>query len=300
MAARFVSIGECMVEMAPAEMDGTFRMGFAGDTCNTAFYLRQLLPNDWDVDYVTAIGCDRLSNGLRDFLDGCGIGTSSIMRRDDRTLGLYLIELQDGERSFAYWRSSSAARTLAEDRQALMDALAGADIVYFSGITLGILDASSRATLLDCADEARSNGARIVFDSNLRPALWPDAEAMCAAVSAAAGHSDIVLPSFDDEARFFGDADPEATAGRYADAGASLVVVKNGEAEIVVREGDAVTRYPSVPAEKIVDTTAAGDSFNAGFLAAHLTGADLGAAVARGAELAARVIARRGAMVDLA
>jgi len=77
MAKRFVSIGECMVEMSGGE-DRTYRLGYAGDTLNTIWYARALLPADWTTDYVTALGDDLYSREMRTFLGTAGIGTGHI------------------------------------------------------------------------------------------------------------------------------------------------------------------------------------------------------------------------------
>lgn len=292
---RIVSIGECMAELAPLEAPETYRLGFAGDTLNTAWYLRRLRPA-WRVDYCTAIGRDAMSGAMHDFFGAAGLGTDHVQRDPDRTVGLYLIALRDGERSFSYWRGQSAARHLADDPARLRRALGGADIVYLSGITLGILDGEARGRLLDAV---RGSGGRVVFDPNLRPRLWSDPGAMCAAVARAAAISDIVLPSFDDECRFFGDADPAGTIARYRALGVDTVVVKNGAGPILFAAGDEAGEVAPPPVDRVVDSTAAGDSFNAGFLAARLDGAPMRAAVDGGARLARHVIGARGALVPL-
>lgn len=299
MPDRFVALGECMVEMAPTA-EGTFRMGFAGDTLNTAWYARRCLPEGWAVDYVTAVGTDHISDEMVAFFAGAGLGTAHVARVPDRTVGLYLIQLDRGERSFAYWRSAAAARTLAADPARLATGLAGARLAYFSGITLGILPDEDRPTLYRALDAARAAGTEVVFDSNLRPRLFPSPQAMCAAVTEAARHADIALPSAEDEAVHFGDASPEATAHRYAALGARLVVVKNGGGEITALEDGRLSRHAPVAAHEIVDTTAAGDSFNAGFLGARAAGQPLAVAIEAGAALASRVIGARGALVEAA
>lgn len=285
-----------MVEMAP-QPDGHYAMGFAGDTFNTAWYARACLPAGWQVDYLTAVGRDAVSDRMVDFIRGAGVGVSHIARIDGRTVGLYLIELQGTERSFSYWRSTSAARCLADDPNRLAQALAGARIAYVSGITLAILDPEARARLLAALASARAAGTLVAFDPNLRPRLWPTEAAMCRAVTEAAAMADIVLPSFEDEARHFGDANPMASAQRYLRAGAKAVVVKNGAAETLYAAGDTIARHTPPPVHHVVDTTAAGDSFNAGFLAAWLSGADPVAAMAAGASVAGRVIGARGALI---
>ncbi len=288
---RVLAIGECMVELAPTGVDAQFSMGFAGDTMNTAWYLARI--SDFEVSYFTAIGTDAVSDRMADFLSGAGIGTQSIRRLPDRTVGLYMIELKDGERSFAYWRGQAAAKLLARDAAALARALAQADVVYFSGITLAILAPEDRTRLLEAL---KAFEGKVIFDTNLRPRLWADVAEMCEGVTAAAAVADLVLPSYDDEAVYFGDADPEAPARRYT---APEVIVKNGGGEVLARVGDEITRHSLPKLDAPVDTTAAGDSFNAGFLAARLAGASVGEAIARGHAVASQVIMARGALVAI-
>ena len=296
---RIVAIGECMVEMAPVATEGQFCLGYAGDTLNTAWYLRRLLGAGDQIDYFTAVGIDAISEKMLGFLQQAGIGTESILRRDDKSVGLYMIQLQDGERSFCYWRSDSAARTLAADPVPLQAALDGADLAYFSGITLAILPPADRSRFLTVLRQFRSGGGIVVFDPNLRPKLWASPDEMTQAVMQAAAVSDIALPSYYDEAHWFGDGSPEATLQRYVAAQVGCCIVKNGSDRILAGDGGQRMICDPIQDVTLVDSTAAGDSFNAGFIAARLQGADLRAAVHAGSSLAAQVIAKFGALVDV-
>ncbi|WP_411890195.1 sugar kinase [Yoonia sp. SDW83-1] len=295
---RFISIGEAMVEMAPLAAPGQFQMSFAGDTLNTAWYARALKPR-WDVDYVTAVGTDRISDQMLQFLDDARIGRAHVQRLDDRAMGLYLISLVDGERQFSYWRGQSAARMLAADVDVLAAALAEGDIIYFSGITLAIQEGRGRAKLLDAVQRAQSAKGLVVFDSNLRPSLWESDDHMRAWVTKAASLADIMLPSHDDEAVHFGDKSPEATRDRYAALGAGIVVVKNGPGAIHYQSGDDKGIVQPAIVSDVVDTTAAGDSFNAGFLTAFVEGAPIEDAIVQASNVARHVIKGRGALVSL-
>ena len=295
---RIVSIGECMGELSETGMPGTLNMGFAGDTLNTAYYLRRSLGPDWQVDYVTAIGTDGLSQRMLDFLKAEGIGTHHVAQLADKTIGLYYITLKDGERSFTYWRSDSAAKKLASDPAALARALEGADLAYWSGITLAILSNQDRLALMEALSQFAGRGGTVVFDPNLRPRLWDNPESMRGWIHRAAAVSDLCLPSFEDEATWFGDADPEATIKRYLAEGARRVVVKNGAGDVTFAGSNGEISTSAIPpVEQVVDTTAAGDSFNAGYLAAELAGGSVTYAIAAGARLAASVIGARGALV---
>lgn len=295
---RIVSIGECMGELSETGMPGTLNMGFAGDTLNTAFYLRHSLGADWQIDYVSAVGSDGLSDRLLEFLSSQGIGTDHVRRLADKTIGLYYITLKDGERSFTYWRNDSAAKRLASDPAALLRALDGADVAYWSGITLAILPNQDRLALIEALSQFAGKGGTVVFDPNLRPRLWDNPDTMRGWIHRAAAVSDLCLPSFEDEATWFGDSDPAATARRYRAEGAQRVIVKNGPEEVTFADSNGeLSKFPIAPVDRIVDTTAAGDSFNAGFLAAELTGAAVNNAITAGAELAGRVIGAKGALV---
>ncbi|MDO1582264.1 sugar kinase [Rhizobium oryzicola] len=298
MVKRVVSIGECMVELSQAGQ-GLLRKGFAGDTFNTAWYLRAALPEDWAVDYFTALGDDPLSDELAGFAEKAGIGTHLIRRIPGKTPGLYLISLrEDGERTFSYWRDTSAAKLLADDADHLRAAMEDADLIYFSGITLAILSAVAADTLLSEARRARASGKLVAFDPNIRPRLWADKARMLETISAGARAANIVLPSFDDEHAHFGDQNVSDTITRYLSLGADRVVVKNGAQGATIGEGSETVFIPSVRPERLVDTTSAGDSFNGGFLAKLLTGSLTAEAAAHGAAVASVVIGHHGALIE--
>lgn len=299
MAGRFASIGECMVELAP-QPDGAYRRGFAGDTLNTAWYLKALLDPAKVVKYVTGVGTDALSDEMVGFIGNAGIDTSAIERVSGRTVGLYLITLTGAERSFTYWRNESAAKLLASVGTRLTAALADVDVAYFSGITLAILSPEHRRTLFSALAKVRARGGAVVFDPNLRLRLWPDRDAMASATTEGYRAATIALPTTPDDAELYGDADAVATADRIASLGVEEVIVKAGAEPTLVRAGGVDTYVPAVRVDHPVDTTGAGDSFNAGYLAARVAGgASAVDAVRHGHAVASRVIQHRGALIDM-
>ncbi len=294
---RFVSVGECMIEMSGGE-EGSYRLGYAGDTLNTAWYARARLPKDWEVDYVTALGDDLYSQQMRQFFEANGIGTSHIPTIENRRPGLYLIHQAHGDRHFTYWRGQSAARQLADDADRLNAALAGAATVYFSGISLAILNARARGRLMKAIHLARQAGSRIAFDPNERPVLWTSREVMASTITAGAIVADVVLPTFPDEQALFGDASPEAVADRYLAGGAEEVVVKNGADPAFVAGPDSRGWVAPKAGANSVDPTGAGDSFNGAYLAARAEGASPLEAAEKAHALAAVVIGHKGALVS--
>lgn len=288
------AVGECMLELS-ARDGGDWRMGFAGDTFNTLWALRALLPESFATDYVTAFGDDPFSRDQIAFFRDHGIGIARSPVIPGARPGLYAITLHGAERSFTYWRADAAARRLADDPAALRSSLDGRRLVYFSGISLAILEPKARDTLLDALRAVRAAGTTVAFDPNYRPRLWPSPDAARAAIGAALAVADIALPTFPDEQALFGDASPQATAGRLASAGVGEVVVKDGEAPALVVASGAATSVPAVKVEA-VDTTGAGDSFNGAYLAARLSGDDPVAAARRAHRVAASVVQVRGAL----
>ncbi|KKC38329.1 2-dehydro-3-deoxygluconokinase [Devosia epidermidihirudinis] len=286
-----------MIEMSGGE-DRTYRLGYAGDTLNTAWYMRALLGQDWSVDYFTGLGDDRYSSDIRGFLDANQIGTSHIRTVPGRRPGLYMIHQQDGDRHFTYWRDTSAAKLLADDRDALAAAVKDAKVVYFSGITLAILAPRARGRLLGAIVKARDAGAKVVFDTNIRPALWTSPRVMTAVLTAAATLCDIVLPTHTDEAPLFGDTSIDDTADRYLELGVEEVVVKDGAGEAVIATANERVRVAPKPGATVVDATGAGDSFNGGYLSARLAGKSLREAAENGHRVAGVVIGQKGALVD--
>lgn len=297
MKQHFLCIGECMVELAQIAPD-TYRRGFAGDTFNTAWYARRLLPPDWTVGYLSAVGEDAVSDEMCGFFREAGIQTDALRPVADRTVGLYMISTEAGERSFSYWRSQSAARLLAEDASFLARHLAQAGVVHFSGITLAILSPQHRNRLCDAIEQTRAQGAMVSFDTNLRPRLWEDADTMRAGLMLGASVADIVLPSFDEDGPLFGDATPKDTIERYCNAGADTVLVKNGADPLTgFSKSAGAFELATSMVENVIDSTAAGDSFAAGLMAGLAMGKSLQDAAKAASSLAARVIQAPGALV---
>jgi 2-dehydro-3-deoxygluconokinase len=285
-----------MVEMASTG-GGNFRLGFAGDTFNTAWYAKRALGPDWTVGYFTAVGDDTISSRMLAFMTDQGIDTTQVLSIKGRKPGLYLIELNDGERSFSYWRDTSAARSLADDATALESAINDADAVYFSGITLAILPPEARTRLLSVLAKAKARGALIGFDSNIRLHLWKDMAELREAIRAAAKVATLALPTVPDELDVFGETDATAVAQRYRDHGVAETVVKAGADPALVVWPDGRCLVSSNAQAKPIDTTGAGDSFNGTYIAARLVGNDPKMAARKAHATAGRVIQAYGALV---
>ena len=299
--SRVACIGEVMIELI-AGTGNAAELNVAGDTYNTAVYLKRE-SKTLGVDYVTVLGRDRFSDRIIQHMDNHGVGSKAIGRHPDRMPGLYAIETDaTGERSFSYWRNTSAARTMfdadAPDGTARDPGgvLAAYDLVLLTGITLAILTSDARERLIHAIDAYRENGGRIAFDSNYRPHLWQNANAARDTTEAMWRRTDIALPSVDDEMALFGDVDEDAVRTRLSDFGVVAGAMKCGEAGPIDLGNGARAQVNAVTT--VVDTTAAGDSFNAGYLASLAADQTPDAAMRAGHDLALQVIAKRGAIVD--
>ena len=138
----------------------------------------------------------------------------------------------------------------------------------------------------------------MVFDTNLRPALWTSQRVMASMLTAAASLCDIVLPTHGDEAPVFGDANVEETAERYLELGVGEVVVKDGGGPALVATASERVRVAPQPTAQVVDATGAGDSFNGAYLSARLAGKSLEEAATAAHRVAGIVIGQKGALVD--
>ncbi len=299
---KIASIGECMIELRHSG-DANLSLSFGGDTLNTAVYLARCARQTSDevrIEYVTALGSDRYSDMLRSRWNGEGVGTSLTFTVADRKPGLYLVHVDEqGERSFTYYRSESACRQLLlrEDMIAEVTALTSYDYVYLSGITLAILAETARQHLWRVLDELRANGGRVVFDTNYRPALWSSAEVARETITAMSRRVDLALPTFADESLLFGDQRPEATAERLHRAGVPEIAVKLGPDGAFVSSADGAAVVDTPGPVAVVDSTAAGDAFNAAYLHARIHGRTPTEATRDGHRLAAAVLGHPGAVI---
>jgi len=292
-------IGECMIELQQ-RADGSLQQSFGGDTLNTAVYLSRAMGDKAQVDYVTALGDDSFSDAMCQIWRSEGIGLDLVQRLPGRLPGLYCIQTDaSGERRFLYWRNEAAVRDCFTTPAAepVLAALPDYDVLYFSGITLAVLGMQGRARLVKTLSEARQRNARIVFDNNYRPRLWASVEEARAAYRSVLPYVDLALLTVDDEQALFGFADGEEVFAAYAQFGTPEVVLKRGAEACLIRCAGEAFEVPALKVEKVVDTTAAGDSFSAAYLARRLLGGSPAEAAQAGHELASRVIQVPGALI---
>lgn len=292
-----------MVELSPetpqAGTDGgapLYRMGFAGDTFNTAIYMARMGD---EVAYCTALGQgDPFSEGVLSAMRRETIDTRLVRQVENRLPGLYAIALDaNGERKFHYWRERAPIRDLfsAHTADQLIEAAKASDLVYLSGVTLAVIGDIGRARLKDILTYVHAHGVAVSLDFNYRPALWPSAEAARLALDGVVPACRYISLSSEDSRPLYG-REAEDLAAEWA-AGGAEVVARDESHAVNVHRAEGRTSTPPPPRVRAIDTTGAGDSFNAAYLSSRLAGLPIADSVRRGHALAATVVQHKGAIV---
>jgi len=278
-------------------------LAFGGDTSNTAVYFSRLARDKMpQIDYLTALGDDPYSDQMVKFWRDEGIGTNLVSRLPGRLPGLYTINTDGtGERSFYYWRSAAAAREMLRNEIGvrLAKELCGYNLIYLSGISLSILTMVDQKALLTALEHAISAGARIAFDPNYRPNAWPNRQVAAEMIDKMYQICHIALPGLNDECALHGTMDAAAAVARIANLGVAEICLKDGDNGCFFYQEDSLLNVPALSTIKPVDTTAAGDSFNAAYLFSRLSGENQMGAARAGHRLAAQVIKYPGAVIPL-
>jgi 2-dehydro-3-deoxygluconokinase len=294
--ADVVALGECMLEVGLLGR-AQAALGYAGDTFNAAVYLQRLGRS---TAYATAIGSgDPFSAGMLDLMRDEGVDVSLVRQLEGRLPGAYAIDRDaQGERRFFYWRDEAPARDYmaVADLAALRQAMMHAKLIYISGVTLAIFGEDGRARLGELLTAAQAAGAQVAFDPNHRPQLWDSCEQAQAAIDAVTPLCRYISVGVSDLQTLYGDAGP---AEDWAAKGAEVVLRAENHA-VTVFSGAEVIKLSPEPPVRALDTTGAGDAFNAGYLWARLDGRDPRAAVRIARRLANFVVQHIGAIIPRA
>ena len=293
---RAICIGEVVIELA-READGTFALSCGGDAFNTAIYLARA---GIGVAFATALGDDPYSDSAVALAAAEGVSSNLMLRVPGRLPALSLIEATAGVGTIRRWDEAAPARELFElpDWMRIAESLTASRLIYFSGITLSLYSNNGLGRLFAVLEVARQQGAKVAFDGNFRPRGWKgDLQRTRAVFLEALKRVDIALPAFDDEAVLWGDPSPEATVARLQAFGIGEIVVKNGPNSALVAASGSQEFVPVPEVVVPIDATAAGDGFNAGYLAARLSGSDPAQAAGAAHRLAGNVIRHPGALM---
>lgn len=264
-----------MIEFA-AEKRGSlknaerFIRGFGGDTSNFAIAVARL---GGQAAYLCRLAADDFGQALMDLWAREGVDTSRVIPTQNGYTAVYFTSWkEDGSHDFGYIRQGSAASMLSpadiSERQ-----FEGVAAFHTSGITQAIspsaCDASFRAI-----DIARQQGVLVSYDPNLRLKLWPLGRAR-AVVMESVRRCDVFFPNIHEVRLLIGQEDVSAVIDHLLTAGPKIVALKLGEQGCLVGTADGTRiRVPAVRA-RAIDTSGAGDTFDAAFMVGLMSGWDV-------------------------
>ena len=288
---KIISIGELMVEMINTN-DDIYKKTYSGDTFNVACYMRHYAPEDWHIDYGTTLGQGTDDNRALDFMGSYGIGTAGVTRHDNRTIGLYTLSNDaSGEKQYGYWRSQSAAKTYF-DR---VHDFSKYDMVYFSGITSAVTENRDNLVASLATTKRHNQDTIITYDFQHRRQLWSPEEGRALAEKIMP-YCDILKIS-DEELPWVFDEDMTLATLSNMAPNAEIIFTKGGDGSERWQGGEKTHSCPAVPVDKILDTSAAGDSFIACYLWQRGIGADVMTALQCASKLASAVLGYKGSIV---
>ncbi|MCC5947370.1 MAG: sugar kinase [Nitriliruptoraceae bacterium] len=282
-----VTLGESMVLLLsasdrPLRRATTFERSLAGAESNVAIGVARL---GHDVRWIGRVGADAFGDVVRDTLRAEGVEVALHVDPDAPT-GV-LVRDRHAERPIEvlYHRRDSAGSRLRPDDVA--GAVGGARILHLTGIT-PLLSATAAAAVEAALTQARSSGATVTFDPNVRLRLAGPAEA-AATLGPLARRCDVVLAGVEEAMLLSGCDDDRAAAEWFLEGEPRLVVIKDGSRGVWATDGDRAWTQPAF-AVTAADPVGAGDAFAAGFIAATLRGLGTGEALTLGAATAASVV----------
>ena len=292
-----ISIGECMIELFsedPIEEADTFMRSLAGDSFNICVAAQRLGTT---AGYITRVGNDPFTDYLLNTWDAIGIDTSFVRRVDGFNAVHFVALLPDGDREFVYYRTGSAPTTL---QPTDLDAqyIASASVLHCSGIAQAISE-SARQTVLSAARIAKEHGLKISYDPNYRHQLWTPEDLQSAAAELLP-YVDYFLPNVPaDSEALIGTDDPYEMVEHFLELGVPVVAVTRGENGALIGSADGLIEVPPFTPDGPIDTTAAGDAFNGGFIHGLLNGMSLKDAGRIGTITAGLKLRGRGALTGM-
>ncbi len=294
-----VTLGEPMVEFAalergPLEEVATFRRGWGGDTNNVAVAAARLGVS---AGCITRVGGDEFGRSLLALWDREGVDRSRVVVDPEGYTGIYFISFdRAGRHAFTYYRKGSAASRLCPE-DVDPEYVGNARVLHTSGITQAI-SSTARSATEAAVSLARARGVTVSYDLNLRPRLLPLPE-LRTVVLATLPQADIVFLSLEDAAYLDDTCTPEVLVDRLLERGPRVVALKQGERGCLVADvTGARVHIPAYPVQP-VDTTGAGDAFDAAFLARWTRGASLEEAARFASAVGALAVCGLGAVAAL-
>ena len=297
MKTKICSIGEAMIEISNIK-DSFYNQSFAGDTLNFCNYLDKKKLNAF---FLSAIGKSEINQSLLEFVKSKKISTKHIKQINQFEVGLYLIKNKiNGEKQFFYWRNESAAKQYFNsiDFLNLYKELKNFDYIYFSGITLSIIHISKLNNFIELLELLKSKKIKIVFDFNIRPSRWNKKNLN--------KFFDSVLKFVD--ICFLSGEDMNYWKNKNNIKSYEQIVRKYKIKHSIFRKNAEITYvflnkikhvFKNKLIKRVVDTSGAGDGFNAAYLSNFIVNNDPVLALKAGSSLGSKIVMKKGAIVDV-
>jgi 5-dehydro-2-deoxygluconokinase len=292
----FIAIGRLCIDLnaneinRPMEETMTFTKYVGGSPANITIGMARMGMKS---GFIGKVADDQMGRFIVDYLQKNQIDTSNVATdRTGAVTGLAFTEIKSPtDCSILMYRDNAADLLLSPD-EVLEDYVAQAKVVLISGTALA--QSPSREAVFLTLDYARKHGATIVFDIDYRPYTWKSREETAIYYNLAAEKCDVIIGTreeFDMMERFETKPnDDEATAGKWFDFNAKIVVIKHGKDGSIAYTRDGLNHKGSIFPAKVIKTFGAGDSYAAGFLYGLMQGWDISDCMAFGGAAASIVI----------
>ena len=299
-----VGIGEVLIDFVATKPGSyldvpAFQKCFGGAPMNTLVGAARL---GLKTGAITAVGEGPFGKFLIRELQKNGVDTSQVkIKKGMRTtISFVANEPETAERTFIFYRKPWVTGT-ADSSLSIgdldLDYISDANILHVSGFSLS--QNPSRKTILSAVKHARSSDVRVSFDPTLRLDVWNSIRTIRRIYGEILRMSDIATFSREEASFIFGTSDPEKAAAKALRYGIEVVGMKMGAegAFLQRRTGEKVM----LPAFKVraVDTTGAGDGWNAGLLVGLIKGWDLRTCLSVANAVGALVVTKHGAITAL-
>jgi len=280
------AIGECLIEFNELE-GGFYSRALAGDVVNTLFYANRL---GLQSEFISCFGNDPFTKSIVQFFkkEGVSIEHVPILNQNN---GVYFVQVQSGQSVFHFLRKDSAAtETLnALSIDEIGSVISSSHQFLFTGVGLAVLKNKEKLVAL----LPNLKDTRLYFDINFRPSLWSDPAELIDMVKEIAHTVHTIFVSEGDDAKLFGTRSVKKAMEHYRSLGYERGVYRVGEQGAYAWLGNTAY-YATALNVAVVDTTGAGDAFNAGFLSSDKWNGDIRNGLQWGTASAAVAIQERG------
>jgi 2-dehydro-3-deoxygluconokinase len=296
MKITICSIGECMIEITNVEKE-LYNYSVAGDTLNFTSYLDQSIFNKF---YLTAIGTSDINKGVINFLKKKKINTDLVKKISSKEIGLYLIKnTKRGEKKFYYWRDDSAANFFFNNiNKSLFKKKYNFDYIYLTGITLSLLDFKNIDKFIMHLANLRKKNSKIIFDFNIRIKRWSKKN-LNLYLNKILSNIDILFCSGEDLVCWKNNDHIKTLENILKKFNIYHAIYRKNEEYNYSFFKNKKFMIKNKPIKKVVDTSGAGDGYNAAYLSNFIISNNPQLALNEASKIGAKIVMKKGAIVNV-